>query len=92
MLTRHRLVSVVGRRNARLCGHAFASQALAGMAAGGYDVGVPAAGGAQVLKSFRRLRYRVDRTAASFHALVSLAVLVLCGRRLITPSRARIPA
>jgi len=43
------------------------------------------------LKGFRRLRDRVDRTAASFHALVSLAVLMLCVRRLITPSRARIP-
>jgi transposase len=42
-------------------------------------------------KGFRRLRYRVDRTAASFHAFVSLAVLVLCVRHLITPSRARIP-
>lgn len=36
------------------------------------------------LKGFRRLRYRVDRTAASFHAFVYLAVLVLCVRRLIT--------
>ncbi len=39
------------------------------------------------LKGFRRLRYRVDRTAASFHAFVYLAVLVLCVRRLISPSR-----
>jgi transposase len=38
------------------------------------------------LKGFRRLRYRVDRTAASFHAFVYLAVLVLCVRRLISPS------
>jgi transposase len=41
------------------------------------------------LKGFRRLRYRVDRTAASFHSFVYLAVLVLCVRRLITQSRAR---
>lgn len=40
------------------------------------------------LKGFRRLRYRVDRTAASFYAFVYLAVLVLCVRRLITQSRA----
>ena len=33
------------------------------------------------VKGFRRLRYRVDRTAASFHAFVCLAVLVLCVRR-----------
>jgi transposase len=39
------------------------------------------------LKGFPRLRYRVDRTAASFHAFVYLAVLVLCIRRLINPSR-----
>ena len=39
------------------------------------------------LKGFRRLRYRVDRTAASFHAFVYLAVLVLCVRRLMNPSR-----
>ncbi len=39
------------------------------------------------LKGFRRLRYRVDRSAASFHAFVYLAVLVLCVRRLINPSR-----
>jgi transposase len=39
------------------------------------------------LKGFRRLRYRVDRTAASFHAFVYLAMLVLCVRRLISPSR-----
>ena len=36
------------------------------------------------LKGFRRLRYRVDRTAASFQAFVYLAILVLCVRRLIT--------
>ena len=36
------------------------------------------------LKGFRRLRYRVDRTAASFRAFVYLAVLVLSVRRLIT--------
>src|SRR5215213_3098240 len=41
------------------------------------------------LKSFRRLRYRVDRTAASFQAFVYLAVLVLCVRRLIARSGAR---
>ena len=35
------------------------------------------------LKGFRRLRYRVDRTAASFQAFVYLAVLVLCVRRLV---------
>jgi transposase len=34
------------------------------------------------LKGFRRLRYRVDRTAASFQAFVYLAILVLCVRRL----------
>jgi transposase len=39
------------------------------------------------LKGFRRLRYRVDRTAASFPAFVYLAVLVLCVRRLISASR-----
>jgi transposase len=44
------------------------------------------------LKGFRRLRYRVDRTARSFHAFVYLAVLVLCVRRLITSSRAGVPA
>jgi transposase len=36
------------------------------------------------LKSFRRLRYRVDRTATSFQAFVYLAILVLCVRRLIS--------
>src|SRR5829696_3341852 len=41
------------------------------------------------LKGFRRLRYRVDRTAASFHAFVYLAVLVLCLRRLISASPSR---
>ncbi len=40
------------------------------------------------LKGFRRLRYRVDRTAASFQAFVYLAILVLCVRRLVSPSRA----
>src|SRR5215208_3451678 len=40
------------------------------------------------LKGFRRLRYRVDRTAASFQAFVYLAVLVLCVRRLMSSSRA----
>jgi transposase len=40
------------------------------------------------LKGFRRLRYRVDRSAASFQAFVYLAVLVLCVRRLMCPSRA----
>ena len=44
------------------------------------------------LKGFRRLRYRVDRTAASFHAFVYLAILVLCVRRLIGPSRGSAPA
>jgi transposase len=39
------------------------------------------------LKGFRRLRYRVDRTAASFQAFVYLAVLVLSVRRLIGPPR-----
>jgi transposase len=43
------------------------------------------------LKGFRRLRYRVDRTAASFHAFVYLAVLVLCVRRLIRQSRTGAP-
>jgi transposase len=43
------------------------------------------------LKGFRRLRYRVDRTAASFHAFIYLAVLVLCVRRLISQSQARPP-
>jgi transposase len=43
------------------------------------------------LKGFRRLRYRVDRTAASFHAFVYLAVLVLCVRHLIGPSRGGAP-
>jgi putative transposase len=38
------------------------------------------------LKSFRRLRYRVDRTSASFQAFVYLAILVLCVRRLMRPS------
>src|SRR5215213_9076465 len=44
------------------------------------------------LKSFRRLRYRVDRTAASFQAFVYLAILVLCVRRLGGPSRTGPPA
>jgi transposase len=44
------------------------------------------------LKGFRRLRYRVDRTAASFQAFVYLAVLVLCVRRLMSQSRAGAPA
>ena len=39
------------------------------------------------LKGFRRLRYRVDRTAESFHAFVYLAVLVLCVRHAVDPSR-----
>jgi transposase len=39
------------------------------------------------LKGFRRLRYRVNRTAKSFHAFVYLAVLVLCLRRLISRFR-----
>jgi transposase len=41
------------------------------------------------LKGFRRLRYRVDRTATSFHAFVYLAELVLCLRRLISASPSR---
>jgi hypothetical protein len=36
------------------------------------------------LKGFRRLRYRVDRTAVSFQPFVYLALLVLCVRHLIT--------
>src|SRR5829696_4257022 len=40
------------------------------------------------LKSFRRLRYRVDRTTTSFQAFVYLAILVHCVRRLINHSRA----
>ena len=32
------------------------------------------------LKSFRRLRYRVDRTSASFEAFLYLAVIVICAR------------
>jgi transposase len=39
------------------------------------------------LKGFRRLRYRVDRTAASFQAFVYLAVLVLCVRHLLSRAR-----
>jgi transposase len=39
------------------------------------------------LKGFRRLRYRVDRTAASFQAFVYLAILVLCVRRLVSQDR-----
>jgi hypothetical protein len=34
----------------------------------------------------------VDRTAASFQAFVYVAVLVLCLRRLLNPSRVRAPA
>jgi transposase len=44
------------------------------------------------LKGFRRLRYRVDRTAASFQAFVYLAVLVVCVRRLIGKSRPGVSA
>jgi transposase len=44
------------------------------------------------LKGFRRLRYRVDRTAVSFHAFVYLAVLVLCVRRLISRPSPAAPA
>ena len=40
------------------------------------------------LKGFRRLRFRVDRTAASFHAFVYLAVLVICVRRLLQTTQA----
>ena len=43
------------------------------------------------LKGFRRLRYRVDRTAVSFQAFVYLAILVLCVRRLMCPSPADVP-
>jgi len=43
------------------------------------------------LKGFRRLRYRVDRTSASFHAFVYLAILVLCVPRMVSPSRTRAP-
>jgi hypothetical protein len=38
------------------------------------------------LKGFHQLRYRVDRAAATLHAFVYLAVLVLCVRRLVSPS------
>jgi transposase len=41
------------------------------------------------LKGFRRLRYRVDRTAVSFHAFVYLAMLVVSVRRLITETPKR---
>jgi len=40
---------------------------------------------------WRGLRYRVDRTAASFQAFVYLAVLVHCVRRLVSPSDAGVP-
>ena len=43
------------------------------------------------LKGFRRLRYRVDRTAASFRAFVYFAILNLCVRRVVSPSRTRAP-
>ena len=43
------------------------------------------------LKGFRRLRYRVDRTAASFQAFVYLAILVLCVRRLIARPEPTLP-
>jgi putative transposase len=43
------------------------------------------------LKAFRRLRYRVDRTAVSFHSFVYLAVLVVCVRRLIRSACAAVP-
>jgi transposase len=33
------------------------------------------------LKKFRRLHFRVDRTTASFEALLYLAVIVICARR-----------
>ena len=39
-------------------------------------------------KGFRRVRYRVDRTAASFHAAVDFPGLMLCVRRLVSPSPA----
>ena len=39
------------------------------------------------LKGFRRVRYRVDRTAVSFQAFVYLAILVICVRRLMSQSR-----
>lgn len=41
------------------------------------------------LKGFRRLRYRVDCTAASIHAFVYLAILVLCVRRAVGEERER---
>jgi len=41
------------------------------------------------LKSFRRLRYRVDRTATSFACFVYLAILVLCVRRAVGDERGR---
>lgn len=44
------------------------------------------------LKDFRRLRYRVDRTAASFHAFVYLAIPILCVRHVVRPARARAAA
>jgi transposase len=44
------------------------------------------------LKGFRRLRFRVDRTAASFQAFVYLVILVLCVRRLVNQTRASGPA
>ena len=34
---------------------------------------------------------RVDRTSASFHAFVYLAILVLCVRRVVSPSRTCAP-
>jgi hypothetical protein len=40
------------------------------------------------LKGFCGPRYRVDRTAASFHAAVYVAVLVLCVRRVVSHSLA----
>jgi transposase len=39
------------------------------------------------LKGFRRLRYRVDRTATSFACFVYLAILVLCVRRAVGDER-----
>ena len=36
-----------------------------------------------MMDRYRRLRYRVDRTTASFDAFVYLAVNVLCTRRAV---------
>jgi transposase len=41
------------------------------------------------LKGFRRLRYRVDRTATSFTCFMCLAILVLCMRRVMGNDQGR---